>query len=389
MTTLFSGSLRPFPGMKPSWTARQQADAFRVLRDLVSVYGAAPDVTEGADYEDFWEDACRVSAALRASDADFQCVPEKTSWSTQELGMRMGPVSAVEEGGRHARDRQLLHPVLLRHGGAARAMSLLTLTPEEELVPGDLFDVGEWMRSRYEAGVSRVVLKNAERKGGVWVLDTRPTRRECVEMVFDELDWLAVRIEGGRDALLGADFVDMRFEYRCFVVDGKVVSSAGCVEEHTPFDADPRSVLGPAFQTVLREHRGHLTEDDDPALDQPEIAARLLAFARQVASEHRGTVVIDVALDASRDVPVVVELNELPNSGLFATDPWLVHRALSTATDRGYVLPVRSSLEYEKIDASMSVPRRIQSTAREVLTRIGVSLPFPELDSDPEEGAPS
>lgn len=340
MTTLFSGSLRPYPGMKPSWGPRQHADAWRVLRELVGVYGASPEVVEGADHEDFWEDACRVSGALRASGGDLLCVPEKVSWTASELTRRMGPVSVSEEGGRHSRDRQLMHPVLLRHGGDARSMRLLRITDvgdEPELLPDDdLGDIGNWMRSRHEAGVARVVVKNAERKGGVWVLGTHPTREACVREVFDRLDWVAVRLEGGHDALLGQDMIDMRFEYRCFVVDGSVVSSAGCVEEHTPFDADPRSALGAPFQTVLREHRGHLTDDENPAVDQPELAAHLLAFGRRVAREHGGTVVIDVAIDFTTGQPVVVELNELPNSGLYASDPWLVATALATADDRGY-----------------------------------------------------
>ncbi len=46
--------------------------------------------------------------------------------------------------------------------------------------------------------------------------------------------------------------------------------------------------------------------------------------------------VIDVALDAERQRPVVVELNGLPNSGLYASDPWLLTRALVDAADRGY-----------------------------------------------------
>ncbi|WP_323986730.1 hypothetical protein [Microbacterium plantarum] len=46
--------------------------------------------------------------------------------------------------------------------------------------------------------------------------------------------------------------------------------------------------------------------------------------------------VIDVALDAERQLPVVVELNGLPNSGLYASAPWLLTRALMVAADRGY-----------------------------------------------------
>ncbi|MDD7945681.1 hypothetical protein PUW79_13640 [Microbacterium sp. NE2HP2] len=46
--------------------------------------------------------------------------------------------------------------------------------------------------------------------------------------------------------------------------------------------------------------------------------------------------VIDVAIDANRQRPVIVELNGSPDSGLYASDPWLLARALMDAADRGY-----------------------------------------------------
>ncbi|MBP2420721.1 hypothetical protein [Microbacterium imperiale] len=44
---------------------------------------------------------------------------------------------------------------------------------------------------------------------------------------------------------------------------------------------------------------------------------------------------LDVSLDAERQRSVV-ELNGLPNSGLYASGTWLLTRALMDAADRGY-----------------------------------------------------
>ncbi|RAZ30565.1 hypothetical protein [Microbacterium sp. SMR1] len=116
------------------------------------------------------------------------------------------------------------------------------------------------------------------------------------------------------------------------VADGQVVTAAGCVEEFTPLDAIPEQ----PFDTRVRRDRGHLGGTASQVIDEPEVVGRLLELGRRAAEEHGGTVMIDVALDANRQRPVVVELDGLPNSGLYATDPWLLARTLMDAADRGY-----------------------------------------------------
>ena len=152
------------------------------------------------------------------------------------------------------------------------------------------------------------------------------------DAVLDALGWAAVRLDGRRGALLGQPKLQLQYECRCFVVDGQVVTAAGCVEEFTPLDAIP----GQPFDTRVRRHRGHLGGTASPITDELEVVGRLLEIGRRAAEEHGGTVVINVALDAERQRPVVVELNGLPNSGLYASDPWLLARALMDAADRGY-----------------------------------------------------
>ncbi|MDF2993888.1 MAG: hypothetical protein K0S37_4402 [Microbacterium sp.] len=206
--------------------------------------------------------------------------------------------------------------------------ALLTIDTEQE-VPDDLYG---WMAAQAAAGVSEVVLKSAERKGGVWAVPVSTETFRNHDAVLDALGWAAVRLDGRRGALLGQPKLQLQYEYRCFVVDGQVVTAAGCVEEFTPLDAIP----GQPFDTRVRRHRGHLGGTASPITDELEVVGRLLELGRRAAEEHGGTVVINVALDAERQRPVVVELNGLPNSGLYASDPWLLARALKDAADRGY-----------------------------------------------------
>ena len=162
--------------------------------------------------------------------------------------------------------------------------------------------------------------------------------RSVQNRLADAMGWAIVRLDEAPNSVVAQDLIDLQWEYRLFVVDGEVVSGAGCVEEFTPLDRTP----GRPFDTLVRQYRGHHSpEGKSPAVsNQPWIVAELVSFGRTVAREHGGTVVIDVAIDAATGQPVVVELNTLPNSGLYASDPWAVARALVQAADRGYVLPV-------------------------------------------------
>jgi len=331
MTTLYSGGLRPFPGFGPAWSAEQTELAQRILDTVTAATYEQHEVRiipdRHGDIEDFWEDACRLAAAWDAS-STMELVADKTHWSDAELASRLGPVTKAEEGGHHARDRELMHPVFLRHAGPNRGLALLTIDSEGQ-APNDLY---AWMVAQAEAGVDEVVLKNAERKGGVWAVRTSTDLDACRRAVLEELGWTAIRLDGSPDSILGQVKRDLIYEYRCFVVDGVVISAAGCIEEFTPIDAIP----GQPFDTRLRKYRGHLDGDPSTVLEASDVAAYLLEFAGLVAQEHGGTVVIDVALDAGDQTPVVVEFNALPNAGLYASDPWLVAAAVVQANDRGY-----------------------------------------------------
>ena len=130
------------------------------------------------------------------------------------------------------------------------------------------------------------------------------------------------------DSLLVQDVVLMQYEYRLFVVDGRIVSGAGCIEEHTPLERD-RDEDG-AFDLRVRPNRH---DADSPVLEAPGVVDRLVTYGAQSVAELRRHTpelkdfVIDVALDMNGS-PLVVELNPITNSGLYASDPVAVTEAL-------------------------------------------------------------
>ncbi|MHA3723837.1 hypothetical protein ACXR2T_08150 [Leucobacter sp. HY1910] len=337
--TLYAGMLRPYPGISADWPDAKRALAADILATLREIFPDRDFIpVPGADIEDFWEDAFLLVAAHRASDR-LEIVTGKTAWTDEELTRRMGPVSWDETGGRHSRDAFIMHPLVDKYGG--RAMALTTYNSGEDYAEHS-DTIIDWIVDRHRAGIAHVVVKNAENKSGIWVLPTSADPGQVKSDLLETLDWTLVRLDGLKDALLVQDMLDLQYEMRCFVVDGVVVTAAGGIEEHTPLEMSSGGSFAPGtgvwLDDRLRQYRGHLTEGGPSPLvaHEPEIAQRLLAFAREVAAEHGGTVVIDVALDAAANTPVIVELNELSNSGLFATNPFLVAEKLTTARDRGY-----------------------------------------------------
>ena len=114
----------------------------------------------------------------------------------------------------------------------------------------------------------------------------------------------------------------MEYEYRFFVVNGEVVTGAGCVEEFTPLNNRAQ------FDDRMRQVRS----EGGPVTSQPEILERYLSFAKQAASEFSAegllnTYSLDLATGSDGQT-LIIELNGLPNSGLYASDPHYVTRSL-------------------------------------------------------------
>lgn len=339
-----SPTARPYPGLAPHWSEHV---ALRALDDLRLVSEVYPELREHtthvdvfADIEDFWEPLVRTAAMIRAARATGKTIQRRDpdhAWTPAELTERSGPVFTIEEH-KHAVDPLLSLMLFQANAGRWMAMCGYSDTPGE-LAPHE--DLVTLVLRQAHRGVGKSVLKFVGRKEGIVSLELNPEMSAAdVERALIDSDdgWTFVRIAGKKNTILLQDWVPMRCEYRLFVVDGKVVAGAGCIEEFTPYS---RAESTDPFDDRMRYVRGDLAggkSSTEPSVvtHEPTLLRRYLDVSQDLAHQYRGTVVIDLALDVSTNRVIVVELNALPNAGLYAADVDAIAMALATARDKGY-----------------------------------------------------
>lgn len=162
------------------------------------------------------------------------------------------------------------------------------------------------------------------------------TADDCERSLFEALDYHIIRFEGMRAALLVQDAIDMRHEMRFYVIDGRVVTGAGCVECSTPAQNQ-----GVNVDPVTEDRRNRSTPTTHKA-----VAQRLATFAQsaadaiaeETARSAFGSLeayTLDIALDGATGEPVIVEMNPAANAGLYATNaPALVKAIMALAARR-------------------------------------------------------
>lgn len=136
------------------------------------------------------------------------------------------------------------------------------------------------------------------------------------------LDWEEARFAGDPDSVLVQQLVDMRREYRMFIIDGRPVCGAGCVEYCTPINNED------VFDPKMEEHRndGHVIRDKRTVNAYRDFAGQAADMIRTEGIIH-GPYVMDLATVDGH--PCIVELNCMNNAGLYALDM----DALLTATN--------------------------------------------------------
>ena len=352
-TQVFTGILRPFPDIGD--VDYCMSVAMDDVLDDVRKLGLTPVESPNADFEDFWEDAFRASAAVRACQGLDVAVRLPDEDELPDPSVRLGPVSAFEEG-THCTDALLMPDALVRFGGRRMARSYVDMS--EDFIRGvsdpsreferegdalaqqectdDFYGSLLWL---YHTGSRKAVVKSSQRKAGVSVVNPCPRLDELRAAVAEDdiLCWMSTPDAAPMGGFLVQQWVPMTYEYRFFVVDGKLVSGAGCVEEFTPFN---HAGVFP-FDPQMRERRGNgiAAHGNTPVEVREDLVQRYTEFATEVADvlpAHMNTIVFDVALNADTGEPLVVEFNTLPNSGLYASDVYAVYCALVQAKNRGY-----------------------------------------------------
>lgn len=273
-------------------------------------------VTSGADREDWLEQAARLEAAMRLLDdpllrvygrgivdrdgrpAGADAIKGRAYYGeVLNADVRRPADYPLETGNAH---RYANSPVVR---GLMRRETLLT--------PVNAGKVEQAVRAIASHGHG-VVVKYVLREK---VLPTvRLTPEEAPR--FDAGRWFGwedVRFEDEPDGVLVQERVDMRREYRVFVVGRRPVCGAGCIESCTPMDNEA------TFDPKMEERR-----NDGVVVRDPGAADAYRRFAAQVAGliadegYIRGPYVMDLATVDGR--PCVIELNRMNNAGLYALD---------------------------------------------------------------------
>lgn len=351
VTQVYTGGLRPFPGIPSDTPAPIAQRMDSILKDCARL-GLEPSPVRGADVEDFWEDAIRASAALRACERNGLTLSLASETDPPPpLTHRLGPVSVAEEG-RHCPDALLMPEALTKHGGRLMARAWVDTSdeyirtgksaaqayaPGTEVCPEELFNALLWLHDR---GAREAVVKLGIRKAGVSRIPLSPKLDEVRAAVTDDdvLCWNATPDAAPPSGFLVQEWVPMTHEYRFFAVDGVLVTGAGCVEEFTPLD---HHRVDGRFDAAMREWRGNGINGGSPSpvMRMPQRVSRYAEFLAPIAEglpHGQRTVVIDVATRAQSGDPLIVEFNSLPNAGLYATDADVLFENLVHAGDRGY-----------------------------------------------------
>lgn len=366
---LLSFGLRPFPGLVDERGRAVPEGSLKVrMREILHQVDAAGyeigRVEPGADFQDFWEDALRIAATTTAADEaglTWINADPRHRWQPEEMSRRLGPVTLLEE--HHSRDRLAGHALMRDPAVTGRYIHTATYNDSHELAdleteqicylthPGELAeldaryasDLVTLLRWMYWQGHQDAVVKVDGLKLGMTKVMLTDNADDLREQLTDDrcgLGWTMIRLEGVPEMFRVCAHIPMTYEYRLFVVDGRIVTGAGCIEENTPLSHDTsEGVLDP----WMRATRGNgiaadLGGDSEPEY-QPGRARWYAHWAQPLLDtlpEGQNTLVMDVATSGDRDDPVLVEFNALPNAGLFACDIDALATAVVGARERGY-----------------------------------------------------
>lgn len=322
----------------------------RTWRSLMSL----SDKDGKGDREDFWEMAARLHAAVNSTSPNVYLLNDEGGYDRIVGGSEDLSRTGATVTDEHAQ-RLLRHSDMWTAYGPVGRYSAKRLTPARQIwlansystsetftdlagrivvrcgVPEDGEDVGTTLEDAltqiHEAtGEDFVAVKSTSAKGLALTMVDAANPKDAAENFMLEVG--AMHLWGRPGALLAQQVIPMEDEYRVFIVDGRPVTGAGCVEEHTPLDSTAE------FSTLLRRRRN----SDDPIRSDAELVARYREFARVAAirfeREGRLDYVMDLAVDASTGRIVIVELNSLGNAGLYASVPSLVVDGLVGARPR-------------------------------------------------------
>lgn len=279
------------------------------------------------DREDTLEELARLMAAIRAVPACRLWIEkEREDWGTTVM-RSIGSVPNLHDNATYGLDPRFAtarfvdsyydSPVFQKHAG--RPVVRTTMGEDDGRFP-DLESVLN------ELPGPRAFIKATQPKLATFAT---PVPLDASDL-YAKVPMNALDSPGG---LLVQPHVTMRYEYRVFVIGHRVVTAAGNIEHHTPFDNTEQ------LDPVMEHTRG----DGNPVA-VPQVRAKHLAkadeFTREWAKTHTEhcMYVLDLAIGPD-GAPLVVELNSLNNAGLFACHESALFREWVEHLDRQTVDP--------------------------------------------------
>jgi hypothetical protein len=294
-------------------------------------YRSRPKVRE--DVHHHLEDAARIVAAaesghdvylrVKTLEHDPRPVGDAPFWDDNRTTVWLGPAPTPQSLPRHEQTATIrrywqLH-AFREHSGRA----IVHFSSVGEVALG--------LRAMARLGHSRAFLKAAKFKFGCWPIDLSFARNQegAFEAMVDAMGALAIRQpdEGREKGWLLQEFVPMVNETRCFVVDGRVVGAVPVRRQDTVLDAvrGPGSIIEP--RQCLKPDGYESCRDRIGVARRVRLARRVTYALSQENPEVRDYIV-DVADREDNGEPIVIELNPLPNAGLYSMDPGIILKAL-------------------------------------------------------------
>lgn len=177
-------------------------------------------------------------------------------------------------------------------------------------------------KAREELAIERFVIKSMKAKHGLYFIDFSGVENTVESIEKHIVDWFKAsgdyygfyRVATGNPTYILQEHKPMKYEYRMFIVDGVIVSGAGCIEAHTPLVNTKR------FNTLVEYER-----NDGMIVDEPYIVDRLIGYADEIVTHTNyhypevQTYVVDVYLYEDGSLGMI-ERNGFSNSGFYGND---------------------------------------------------------------------
>lgn len=305
------------------------------MRVYVYLYGLTEDQL---DLEYWTESACLARAAADVfgeSNVTMAGKHEADAWVLEEDDVLLGTVPEPLLRQKFAWPDAYSHGAATRYAcnpafeAVAGRRVLLADLPGKDMRPGHR--ITDRVATLRADGVERILLKwMAEaKKVGNLILEPDDDPHEAVR---DWLGWEAIHFEGQQDAVLVQEYLPMQREARFFVIDGRIVTGSGKVPEATPLTRFARELRGTSLGHRRPSEWWDYSTDGQRLAPEPRATCSFAGkAAHELASADPGMrdFVIDVA--TTERGPVVVELNPVTRSGLFASNPYWIVEAIAEA----------------------------------------------------------